>query len=373
MSVYVEQLYIENFRGIHNLNIENLNHINIIAGDNNSGKTSVLEAMLLLRNPKDFTNILRIARQRDMGTLTTGSSIYENFLNLFPKSSKQLNISIKAICRGESVEIDVSGEQKVILLDYEEIYKQLSFFDDKQVSLYPRQNSMETEGFKGKQKCIIGQEKMEEFIEIHLYSPTSGREINRNNYINMVYLSPFDHVQGNILNRILKNEEYKEICLHVLRLFDSELIDLLILKNEVNGRPVEYIKHATLGNMPLSTYGDGIKKVLSLANGIARSVGGILLIDEVETAIHSKYYTDIFQFIVKACKQFNVQAFITTHSIEAIDGFLATQNYSTQNKFDDISVLTFKKDIQTNKTYSRSLLGRHVQSNREQFGFEVRL
>jgi len=78
-------------------------------------------------------------------------------------------------------------------------------------------------------------------------------------------------------------------------LFDPAIVDLLILRNVDNNRPTEYVKHATLGNMPLSTYGDGIKKVLSLANGIAQAAGGVLLIDEVETAIHAKYYDDIFR------------------------------------------------------------------------------
>ena len=190
-------------------------------------------------------------------------------------------------------------------------------------------------------------------VKIDAYASTSGREIKRNNYVNIVYLSPTEHVSGNVFNRILRNDSYKEICLRILQMFDPGIIDLLILRNEFNDRPVEYIKHVALGNMPLSTYGDGIKKVLSLANGIAQAAGGVLLIDEIETAIHSKYYDDIFRFLVKASIQFEVQVFITTHSIEAIDGLLCTQDYDQQNHIDDISVLTFKKDSNEPKTYSR--------------------
>lgn len=63
--------------------------------------------------------------------------------------------------------------------------------------------------------------------------------------------------------------------------------------------------------------------------------------------------------------------FITTHSIEAIDGLLDTQNYETQTKNDAISVVTLKRE--SNKTYSRALSGREVFENREAFNFEVRL
>ena len=126
--------------------------------------------------------------------------------------------------------------------------------------------------------------------------------------------------------------------------------------------------------MPLSSYGDGIKKVLSIASGIARAVDGVLLIDEVETAIHTRYFEDIFRFIASACRKFGVQVFITSHSIEAIDGFLSIVDYEkTTEQEDPISVVTLKKDWSTSLSYARVLSGRHVHQNREQFGFEVRL
>ena len=80
---------------------------------------------------------------------------------------------------------------------------------------------------------------------------------------------------------------------------------------------------------------------------------------------------DIFRFIVKACKAFDVQVFVTTHSLEAIDGLLATQDYEEQKEEDSISVVTLKREA--NNTYSRVLFGREVAQNREAFGFEVRL
>ena len=159
--------------------------------------------------------------------------------------------------------------------------------------------------------------------------------------------------------------------MRVIQMFDSAIMDLLILKNEQTNRPVEYIKHRILGNMPISTYGDGIKKVLLLANAIAQTAGGVLLIDEIDTAIHVKYYDDIFRFLIKACMQFQVQAFITTHNLEAIDALLATQDYGKQIFDDDITVITLKKSPE--HTYPRILPGRKVQENRASFDFEVRL
>ncbi len=373
MAVHIESLKVSHFRGIHHLVVDNLNHINIIAGDNNSGKTSVLEALLLLRSPADFTNILRVARMRDTNIFLSGTSVYESFVNLFPQDASMMEIALNAVCKGENVAYELYGKQKKIMMDPEDVIKKMRLANRKRAIGEMDSGMIEVDAFSGELWYEIGGDRDKVEVEIDAYTTTSGREIKRNNYLNIVYLSPTDHVRGNVIDRILRNHSYKEICLRILQIFDPAIMDILILRNEDNNRSMEYIKHETLGNMPLSTYGDGIKKVLSLANGIAQAAGGVLLIDEVETAIHSKYYDDIFRFLVKACIQFDVQAFITTHSIESIDGLLSTQDYAQQDQTDNISVLTFKKDIGGLRTYSRVLTGRHVYSNREQFGFEVRL
>ena len=371
MAIYISNFSVDHFRGIHDLSIDNINHINIIAGDNNCGKTSILEAILLLRNPADITNVLRIARLRDASASLGGVSIYENFINLFPKDGNKATISLRSLCRDDDVRYLLTGEQKKIMLEPEDLSKKISFSQRRRIMQEYGSGPVETDAFVGEAQYELGVLKGHIKVDINAYTSVSGKEIIKENYLDMIYLSPFNHVQGNVFGRIIRNDSYKDICLHILRLFDPDIVDLLILRNEDNNRPVEYVKHKTFGNMPLSTYGDGIKKVLSIANGIAQASGGILMIDEVETAIHSKYYNDIFRFIIKACLQFNVQAFITTHSLEAIDGFLEAQDYSHQSDYDNISVITLKKELK--KTYSRVLPGRKAYANREHFGFEVRL
>ena len=43
MAIHVSELNIETYRGIKALKLENFASVNIITGDNNCGKTSVLE------------------------------------------------------------------------------------------------------------------------------------------------------------------------------------------------------------------------------------------------------------------------------------------------------------------------------------------
>ena len=360
----ISKLKIDRFRGIRDLEIENLTQVNLIVGDNNCGKTSMLEALQFLRSGS-AANLFKIARLRDRGAVSFANSLYDNFICMFPKDERKLKIRISGEYGGAPVSCMLVGTETRELLDLNELdrFARTEFKD--------ANGETETDVFRGNSLYTMNEQSVTEEIQLNRFSRATGTSLARPEQIEINYVAPFEHLKGNVMNRIIKNDAYKEICLKALQLFDPEIEDVMILRGDVQNRPVDYLRHSRLGNMPLSSYGDGIKKVLLLSNAIAGAANGILLIDEIETAIHKKYYDDIFGFIVKACKTFNVQMFITTHSIEAIDGLLDTQNYETQTKNDAISVVTLKRE--SNKTYSRALSGREVFENREAFNFEVRL
>lgn len=360
----INSFIIHGFRGIRDLSVHNLKLINLIVGDNNSGKTSILEALQLLRNPEDVSNLYKVARSRDNFFISSGVSLYENVICLFPQFNDYLSLGVSAKYNDKMVKCIIKGKQERIMIDSFEINKS----EIRDIEMI---GETEADQFKGDISFDNGRQSGTRLVQLNTYSKASGATINKNFAIRMAYVSQCDHLRGHIINQIIRNDSYKEICIKALQLFDPDIVDIFVLKSPVSIRAVDYIKHKTLGTMPLSTFGDGIKKVLVLANAIAQATDGILFIDEIETAIHKKYYDDIFRFIVKACSAFNVQVFITTHSIEAVDGLLSTQNYDEQSEVDDISVITLKRV--NCKNYSRVLSGREVAKDREAFGFEVRI
>lgn len=367
MAIHFEHLDIQCFRGLKHVRISELRDVNIIAGDNNSGKTSFMEALCLLRKPSDFYNVLKVARMRDVSPFTS-PAVYENFINLFPKD--EMYIGIHAVGHTGESHLEIYGEEQKELLNIEMFtpYSRIKHSKSDTPDFM-----QETMMFYGEMHGWDKKDSFHDSIRFHPFmKPTEMSFRNRKlpDNINIVYLSPLSHMQGGVFNKILKNPEYKYVCLKLLQLFDPNIVDLLYLKNENTSRAIEYLEHKQLGVMPLSTYGDGIKKVLSLANGIASAVGGILLIDEIETSINYKYYSEIFSFIIMAAKQFDVQVFITTHNSEAIDELLETKIYKN---YDPISVVTFRKDPKNAIVHTRSLSGKEVYEDRKRFGFEVRL
>lgn len=63
-SLVIRKMEISHFRGLNELVIDDLSVVNLFVGANNSGKTSVLEALKLLSAPGDMGQLVRLALQR---------------------------------------------------------------------------------------------------------------------------------------------------------------------------------------------------------------------------------------------------------------------------------------------------------------------
>lgn len=71
----------------------------------------------------------------------------------------------------------------------------------------------------------------------------------------------------------------------------------------------------------VSHLGDAMYKISEVLAHISRQTGGILLIDEIENGIHYSHHEAFLEMLFKLCKEFNVQVFATSHSLEMIKAF----------------------------------------------------
>ena len=95
---YFKKLYIERYRGIKALKIDDLKDVNLVVGDNNCGKTSVLEAIQLLRTSGNPANVYRVSRLRDSISAGNSNSLFDNFICMFPREKdKRCKISVSGI------------------------------------------------------------------------------------------------------------------------------------------------------------------------------------------------------------------------------------------------------------------------------------
>ncbi len=108
-----------------------------------------------------------------------------------------------------------------------------------------------------------------------------------------------------------------------------------------------------------------MRRLVFIALQLIQLKDGILLIDELETAIHTEALEDAFKWIVKWCKELNIQVFATTHSLEAVDTILDV----TEN---DNDLVLYRLEPKDNKTSALRIGRDRLKRLRENLGTEVR-
>jgi predicted ATP-dependent endonuclease of OLD family len=142
-------------------------------------------------------------------------------------------------------------------------------------------------------------------------------------------------------------------------------IEILLPPESMSSRFNIYIQHKKLGLAPVSTFGDGIRRLLHIALKLASVKGGILLIDELESTIHTEALQNSFRWLVKWCTEMDVQLFATTHSLEAVDALLEVTE-------SDSDLVLYRLEPKEEKTKVVRHDGHRLRRLREELGQEVR-
>jgi len=116
----------------------------------------------------------------------------------------------------------------------------------------------------------------------------------------------------------------QERVLNWLRLVDPRIEDLDYIAGQLRlDSRVALLKVEGKGRIPLSTMGDGMRRMLHIGLAMATSSKGILLIDEFENGLHWRVQQELWAALGKAAQEFDVQIFATTHSRDCIGGFVS--------------------------------------------------
>ncbi len=300
----LNDILIKSYRGLEDLHLNDIEQISLIVGANNSGKSSILEAAAVLMRPYDPAQWVQLARQRDADADLADAlwSIFRSKgvlkLDDGPQQSKLTEISgklfgevrvMKAKCvasegwdAGESGDATIRISVKVNDLPTHE----LTFRRDAQ--------ALWGDGVKH-HRCF----------SVTPVTHRSGRSL------------------VDFLSRVV-DEGGKGIALEMLQLFDPDVQSLDVSAGQ--RRQTVVVNHRKRGVVDLASFGDGMRRVVAIALALTRAHNGVLLIDEIESAIHPKALNQITEKLLLAAIENNVQIIATTHSLEAIDALINATN-----------------------------------------------
>jgi predicted ATP-dependent endonuclease of OLD family len=359
---------IHKFRGLRDLELKDLGQINLLVGINNSGKTSVLEALSIYCHPLDIRVWLSTARQReqeyrlsrtpsldalqwlfahdfllDREKLKTGTISISGSGSFSVKQMKATYEEIEGMFVSEKRRRLVTGDDQLSESEDEQIGESDDLLEvRKGLDLRVELNTEQLNLFGDEEANLIEDYQL---WEHEFLSRASGK---REPSLLTSVVTPASHRSDIGQFRLLSEarfHNFKADVLDLLRQMDHNIsdIEILLSPDSVSSRFNIYIQHERLGLAPVSTFGDGVRRLLHIALKLASVRGGIFLIDELESTIHTEALQNSFSWLVKWCKEMDVQLFATTHSLEAVDALLEV----TEHESDLVLYRLEPKEMQT--------------------------
>ncbi len=382
MAKHVGEIKINAYRGISELCLKDLNDINILTGDNNSGKTSVLELLSTVDNPHNIGTWVDTLRKN---TGSTGRRFfYDEFFSLFPVDAEEKYVSYEYITSKEhSVTQSLKGlsgqgdpGQKHTRIELRAEIEETQIPEKEMFRL----NGLMKTGYKKEEDQMVDTKCMhleiwvdgvqKQTYPLYDFQTRISRLVEKDvSFVRTAYVSPSAHATGALsLNNILGDAEFYEIMLEMLKNFDEDILSINAVHANENSYTPEYMvltkNHKRA--MPLNVYGDGMKKALLLLSAVIEAKDGILLLDEFETAIHTSAMNPVFSWILESARNLNVQIFLTSHSKEAIEKVLKCSESLQPN----INVYTLYKN--KGKNLVRTMSCQDAIKAQESLGLELR-
>jgi len=352
VKVLYEEFEISNFRGIDNLKIGKLKRINLISGKNNSGKTSLLEALFVHCGTYLPELALRINAFRGFGEITCDLAEWSES----PWDSLFYDLSRSIILKGK---IKKEGTREIKLTS-----ERGSSTDVKsEINKFSISES-ETMAKSSKAKKVLkltsrlyGGPKKEKASSFRLILHEDGVEIKpapKNPPFPTIFITtrrkPNFKEEAKRYGILRKNKEDRYL-LKALRTIEPRLESLSVIYT--GEQPVIYGDIGKPHLISLPEMGEGIMRLQSIAAAIGNAKNGVVLIDEIENGFHFSVLKNIWKVIDRASKNFNVQIFATTHSFECIaaayDVFSENEPYDLsfyrlELRKNNIKAISFEKD-----------------------------
>ncbi len=380
----LDNVTIDGFRGLRNLHLADLGMINILVGKNDSGKTSVLEALSILCNPLDPSEWAWMVYRRDLGGLD--ESRLQSLRWCFPRDARladpdtpfegycsmtcngafplrKLEVSGREIVEGLGANGVTSGRPSSAVSDP---WLELAFEDGRGNNYEPSRGVEivhRTEWSDGSPQMV--RDRLWERLPQYPVRHTDGKRVMAETLTPYSY--QINQLQVRTLSRLSAfDPDSRSAIFDLVKEFDPDIREIKI--ESIRGlRPAIYVDHRRLGLAPLSIFGDGLRRAVLLASTLLTlKEGGLLLIDEMEEGIHVSGFRKVFAWLTKVARGLGVQIVATTHSLEAVDGVIMPN----QDSIDD--VVTYQLSRVEDGTRAKRIYGDLLLRLRYESGLDVR-
>ncbi len=314
---HFSEISLDVYRRFHSLHVDGLRRVNLFVGANNSGKTSLLEAVQLLVCQNDITALLEIAQRRGKmhddpppGWLKEQVPAESRISGTFDSiPANHATVVIRNEINGEDLD-DKTGYLTSIevLADYGGLSQEST------THLFERRD------------------RITRYSASRVLCPA-------------VFSSPFVQHDPEFLATLFAKGVEAGVKGKVVEFIREHLDGAIRNVDQTTARYAQkftrfLVEHESMLPAPdLAQFGDGLQRIFYIGLLFAYAKDGVVLIDEFESAIHFKLLRSFTKLVQELAVEFNVQVFLTSHSKECVDAFV--QN---EYRLEDVAAYTLRGD-----------------------------
>lgn len=340
MSELIEELSIQGYRGLSNLSVGGFGRVNLITGQNNSGKSTILECIRLLvtgGSIQTFKDILDYREENASlgeGDRLAGPFALSPLSNLFsgcpdlhaPESYFSISAEGNLPSPFSSLTARIGWFVRNVdsarqMISYEPVTAGL--FDDAE------------ESFPALDLSVAGRKRV---VLLDRFSRRMPQRLESEALtVPCVYLDPFSsrstYQLGALWDAIALTDAEQEVV-RALKLVSRDIEAVsMIGSDERSGRGRTAIAKSRNFHSPVSlrTFGDGVNRLFGVVLSLCNARNGILLVDEIENGLHYSVQAEIWRMIFRLSRDLNVQVFATSHSWDCVNSFQSAAIESPQD------------------------------------------
>ncbi|ADG07564.1 AAA family ATPase [Kyrpidia tusciae] len=327
----LKSFQVTNFRIFSDLKIETLGTVNLIIGKNNSGKSSLLEALRLYSFRGSPAVIIEMLNSRDempkqrvqefseyeVRTFFGVSYLFyrhringDRTIKMGPIGSadKILSLSLEWYQATQPPEGPVQWQvvSSPLEADQQALRPALTirWGSDQKGRLWLDETMLEV-----RNRPIVGSEWFLDRDTACCFVPAGGlRQVDVVRWWEGVALT-----------------EEEEDVLRALRLIEPD-VERIAMVSVSRGAPIGIPMVRIRGvsfPVPLRNLGEGMNRLFGIILALVNAKNGVLLVDEIENGVHYTVQPELWRLIIHTAKRLNVQVFATTHSWDCIEAFQA--------------------------------------------------
>ncbi len=317
----LKEIEIENFKCFKEIKLENLKRVNLVFGENNVGKTVLLEAIFLLLSNDSPKNVLTLLR----GTPISLPIQPEIWSTLFHELHTSQQIKISGIIEQFELELEIKTNPPYIGTSMH-INESHFIVPENSLFLHWKYNNKDLKTWithnerflnAGQTSFTIPPPNFPSFspVEPFIVIPFGELKYPIKKVFFHTSIGRMDVLRISQIFGEIVGKGFKKDILGLLSELDNSIEDIELMS--FGGGIIVGIKIGTKF-YPINQLGEGFYRMFGLLCILVQRKNGIVLIDEIENGIYHANQGSLWKHILEFSEKLNIQLFITTHSWEFI-------------------------------------------------------